>query len=135
MAPHAQVGLSEVSLAVIPGAGGTQRLPRLIGEARAKEMILLGERVDAERALAIGLVHRTAPDALAAALELADRLAEAAPIAVAAALESIEGGRDLPLAEALSLEHRCYERVLVSEDRREALSAFLEKRKPTFRGR
>ena len=88
-----------------------------------------------ERALAIGLVHRTAPDAVAAALELAERLAEAAPIAVSAALESIEGGRDLPLADALSHEHRCYERVLASADRREALEAFLEKRRPTFRGR
>jgi enoyl-CoA hydratase/carnithine racemase len=135
VAQHAQLGLSEVSLAVLPGAGGTQRLPRLIGEARAKEVILLGERIDAARALEWGLVHRIADDALGAALTLAERFAQLAPIAVAAALEALEVGRELPLPAGLDVERACYEKVLASEDRREALRAFAEKRKPSFRGR
>lgn len=135
LAHGAQVGLSEIALAVLPGAGGTQRLPRLIGEARAKEVILLGERIDASRALAWGLVHRTADDALQEAMKLAETLARQAPLAVTAALAAIEGGRDLELSAALDVERACYERVLGSEDRREALRAFAEKRTPSFRGR
>lgn len=135
LAIGAELGLPEVSLAIIPGAGGTQRLPRLVGEARAKQMILLGERLSAEAALACGLVHRTAQDALGCALELAERVAGQAPVAISAALEAIEAGRELPLSEAVAIERRCYERALASEDRREALQAFAEKRRPKFRGR
>jgi enoyl-CoA hydratase/carnithine racemase len=89
----------------------------------------------AAEALACGLVQRSADDALRTALELAEELARSAPIALSAALEAIERGRALPLAEALALERRCYERTLVSEDRREALAAFAAKRKPRFQGR
>lgn len=135
MSSAAELGLPETTIGVIPGAGGTQRLPRAIGEARAKEMILLGRRMRAPEALACGLVQRSADDAMTAALALAEELAAGAPIALSAALEAIERGRDLPLADALALERRCYERTLVSADRREALDAFTHKRKPSFRGR
>jgi enoyl-CoA hydratase/carnithine racemase len=135
IASAAELGLPETTIGVIPGAGGTQRLPRAIGEARAKEMILLGRRMRAPEALACGLVQRSADDAVSAALALAEELAAGAPIALSAALESIERGRDVPLLEALALERRCYERTLLSADRREALDAFAHKRKPSFSGR
>jgi methylglutaconyl-CoA hydratase len=138
MARDAKVGLTETSLGIIPGAGGTQRLTRIVGEARAKEMILLASRLEAAQALAWGVVHRVAEEAesaLDAALRLAEPLASGAPIALGAALEAIDGAHDMPLESGLTLERRCYERTLASEDRTEALQAFAEKRKPTFRGR
>ncbi len=133
----AKVGLTEVSLGIIPGAGGTQRLTRIVGEARAKELILFARRLDADEALALGVVHRVADEgqtALDAALALAATLAEGAPIAIAAALEAIDGASNVSLDEGLSLERRCYERTLGSKDRLEALAAFKEKRRPSFRG-
>ncbi len=134
---HAQLGLTEVSLAIIPGAGGTQRLPRLIGKARAKELILTGRRVDAAQAERIGLVHEVVPAELLRerALELARTIADNGPVAVRAAKAAIDGGFELPLAEALELEARCYARTLTTEDRLEALAAFAEKRKPRYVGR
>jgi methylglutaconyl-CoA hydratase len=137
MARDAKVGLTETSLAIIPGAGGTQRLTRIVGEARAKELILLASRLDAESALRYGIVHRVAAEgesALDAALRLAAPLVDGAPIAIAAALEAIDGASELPLEAGLTLERRCYERTLGTADRAEALAAFNEKRKPTFRG-
>ncbi len=135
-APHAQLGLTETSLAIIPGAGGTQRLPRLIGKARAKDLILSARRIDAEEALAMGLVNRIAPagELLAAARELADRIAANGPVAVRAAKEAIDRGCELPLDEGLEVEARCYERTLPTQDRLEALAAFAEKRKPRYSG-
>ncbi|NOY91273.1 MAG: enoyl-CoA hydratase [Deltaproteobacteria bacterium] len=137
MAHDARVGLTEVSLAIIPGAGGTQRLTRLLGEAKAKELILLARKLDAQEALALGVVGRVAPvgtSVLDAALEWLAPLAEAAPIAVSAALEAIDSAFDLPLDAGLLHERRCYERTLSSEDRLEALAAFHAKRKPVYRG-
>lgn len=133
----AVVGLPETSLAIIPGAGGTQRLPRLVGPGRAKEMILLARRYAAHEALSLGLVTALAApgeSALAAAKRLVAPLAIGAPIALAAAMEAVDGGADLDLAEGLLLEARCYEKTLVSSDRREALAAFSEGRKPVYRG-
>jgi methylglutaconyl-CoA hydratase len=133
----AKLGLTETALAIIPGAGGTQRLPRIVGEARAKQMILLAERLDAGEALRIGLVNRLAGEgesALSCALTLCDAFRTGAPIALSAALEALAGAHDLPLDAGLALERRCYERTLVSEDRVEALAAFAEKRPPRFRG-
>jgi enoyl-CoA hydratase/carnithine racemase len=138
MGRGAQVGLTEVSLAIIPGAGGTQRLTRLVGEARAKEMLLFSKRLDAAAALACGLVNEVTEEgatALDRALEWSFRLAEAPPIAVAAALEAVDAATNLPLDAGLVHELRCYERTLVSEDRVEALAAFAEKRPPRYRGR
>jgi methylglutaconyl-CoA hydratase len=137
-AAHAELGLPETSIGIIPGAGGTQRLPRLIGEGRAKEMILLGRRVSASEGLAWGLVNRVTPagkNVVDDALDWIRPIAEGAPLAQAAALEAIDGGIDVPLEIGLVLEKECYEKTIASEDRREALAAFAEKRKPSFRGR
>jgi enoyl-CoA hydratase/carnithine racemase len=132
----AKLGLTEVSLAIIPGAGGTQRLPRLIGKSRAKDLILTARRLDAAEAERIGLVNRVAqPDLLRdTALEVARAIAANGPIAVRAAKDAIDGGSELPLTQGLEHEGRCYERVLGTEDRLEALAAFAEKRKPEYRG-
>lgn len=135
-AKHATVGLTEVSLGIVPGAGGTQRLTRLVGEAKAKELLLLSKRVSADEALALGLVHRVVEgDVMEAALEWAETMGEGAPIAMAAALEAVDAACDLPLEAGLVAELRAYEKTLVSEDRIEALDAFIAKRKPVFRGR
>ena len=136
-AAHAQLGLTETSLAIIPGAGGTQRLPRLIGRARAKELILSARRIDAQEAERIGLVNRVvAADQLQqAALEIAQQIAANGPVAVRAAKAAIDLGCEQPLREGLETEARCYERVLPTQDRLEALAAFAEKRKPKFSGR
>jgi enoyl-CoA hydratase/carnithine racemase len=133
----AELGLTEVSLAIIPGAGGTQRLPRLIGKARAKDLILTARKVGAVEAERMGLVNRVAPrDGLeAAARELAGAIAANGPIAVRAAKAAIDGGTELPLAQGLEHEARCYERVLGTQDRLEALAAFQEKRRPRYTGR
>jgi methylglutaconyl-CoA hydratase len=136
-APSALLGLPEVSLGIIPGAGGTQRLPRVVGLARATQMILLGEKLSAEEALRIGLLNRVAEpseDALTCALALARPFGEGAPLAAAAALEALRAADELPLAQGLARERVCYERVLASADRKEALEAFAAKRKPVFTG-
>jgi len=135
--PHAQLGLTETSLAIIPGAGGTQRLPRLIGKARAKDLILTARRIDAAEAERIGLVDRVAPAGRLSetVLELARQIAANGPVAVRAAKRAIDQGSELPLAQGLEVEARCYEETLPTADRLEALAAFAEKRKPRFEGR
>lgn len=135
--PAALVGLPETSLAIIPGAGGTQRLPRLVGPGRAKELILLARRIPAPEALALGLVTAVAAEgesAVDAAKRLTASLVTGAPIALAAAMDAVDQGVDLDFEAGLDLEARCYERTLASWDRREALAAFAEKRKPSYRG-
>jgi len=135
---RARMGLTETSLAIIPGAGGTQRLPAVVGIARAKEMILTAKRLDAEQAEAIGLVNAVAPpEGLRAAAEsMADAIAACGPLAVRAAKEAIDlttGSGDL--TSNLARERALYlERVLPSKDRLEALAAFREKRKPDYKG-
>jgi methylglutaconyl-CoA hydratase len=137
-AAHAELGLPETTLGIIPGAGGTQRLPPLIGEAKAKELILLGRRLSAAEALAIGLVNRVTPadkPLLDDVLSYIGPIIEGAPIAQRAALAAIDAARDVPLEHGLELERTFYDECLFSEDRREALAAFAEKRKPRFSGR
>ncbi|MFI5297695.1 MAG: enoyl-CoA hydratase-related protein [Polyangiales bacterium] len=131
------VALPETSLAIIPGAGGTQKLPRIVGEARAKEMILLGRRLTADEACVWGLLNKVFPvgcDLLEETLGYLAPILNGAPIAQAAALDAIDKGLDVDLATGMQLEILAYERTLVSEDRDEALIAFAEKRLPAYRG-
>jgi enoyl-CoA hydratase/carnithine racemase len=131
----AVMALPETSLAIIPGAGGTQRLPRLIGVARAKELIFSARRVDAQEAARIGLVNTVvAPDELMQkAHEIATQIAANGPLAVRLAKQALDGGIALELPQALDLERRCYTPTLQTEDRVEALRAFAEKRPAQFR--
>ena len=132
----AELGLTEVRLGIMPGAGGTQRLPRLIGDARAKELILLGRRVSSARALEIGLVNQVVPRAgLQAAVDaLLAELAGCAPLSVQSAKAAIERGHGKPITDALDIERECYEVTLFSEDRDEGLAAFAEGRPPRYQG-
>lgn len=134
---NAKIGLTECSLGIIPGAGGTQRLPRLIGAARAKELIFTARRLDADGALAFGVANHVveAGKAIEKSLAIAAEIAKCAPLAVEAAKAAIDGGIGVGISEGLLLEQRAYEVTLYTEDRREALKAFAEKRPPTFLGR
>ncbi len=130
------MGLTETSLAVIPGAGGTQRLPRIIGIAKAKELIFTARRITALEALAVGLVNQVVEPAelLPAALKLAKEIAANGPVAVAQAKFAINYGLETALGVALPLESKAYEATIPTKDRLEALAAFAEKRKPIFKG-
>lgn len=132
----ATLGLPEVGLGAIPGSGGTQRLPRLIGPGKAKEMILLGEPVDAEQAARIGLVERIVPagEAESEARRMADTIARRGPMAVRQAKQAIDRGLDHPLDAGLQGELDASERVFSSDDLAEGTRAFLEKRPPEFPG-
>jgi enoyl-CoA hydratase/carnithine racemase len=130
------MGLTETSLAVIPGAGGTQRLPRIVGIAKAKELIYTARRINAQTALEIGLVSKVvAPEELMnAALELAREIVKNGPVALAQAKFALNYGSEVSLGEALPLESKAYEVVIPTKDRLEALAAFAEKRPPVFKG-
>lgn len=134
--PDASFGLTEVTLGIIPGGGGTQRLPRLIGPGRAKDVILTGRRIGAEEAYRLGMVNRLVEtrSAVEEGLELARTIAKNAPIAVAAAKHAVDEGTGLAMDEALALEHRYYERTLGTRDRLEGLNAFRQRRAPRFTG-
>ncbi len=127
-------GLPEVRLGIIPGAGATQRLPRLVGVARAKELILTGARIGADRALQIGVVNRVADDHEAAALELAGEVCKGAPISLRQAKLAVNEGWDLDFEAGLRWERTCYDVTIPTEDRLEGLRAFAEKRPPNYRG-
>ena len=133
---RARLGMPEVRLGVIPGSGGTQRLPRVIGPARAKQLILVGDLLDAEEAERIGLVNAVAPAgaALGAAMELASKIAERGPLAVREAKRLIDLAADTDLDAGLAAELDASERVFASEDMREGARAFFEKRRPDFTG-
>ncbi len=136
-AEDAQLGLTEINLAIIPGGGGTQRLPRLVGRGKALEMILTGMRVPAAEALSIGLVERVVPVAelLPSAQALARSMAEKAPIALRYAKEAVVKGLELPLADGMRLENDLATLLRTTEDRVEGARAFVEKRKPKWSGR
>jgi enoyl-CoA hydratase len=133
----ARFGQPEISIGVIPGAGGTQRLTRAIGKSRAMEMILTGEPMDAHEAFSRGLVARVVPDELVVedALALAAKVAEKSPIALRLAKEAVNAAYEMGLTDALAHERRLFYLTFASEDQKEGMAAFLEKRTPDFRGR
>ncbi len=137
-AANAKFGYPEVSLGVSPGFGVTTGLPRLIGKARALEMILIGEAIDAEEALRIGLINRVAQDRnelTAVCEELAMKIGRNAPLAIKYALEAVNHGSEVSLDEGLRLESALFGLCFATEDVREGSRAFLEKRQPVFKGR
>ena len=133
----AKFGQPEVNLGIIPGGGGTQRLPRVVGVGAAARMILTGDMIDAAEAHRIGLVEEVlAPDALMArAMTIAETIASKSPVAVSAAKEATRAALSLPLAEGLKLETALFQLCFSSEDKVEGVRAFLEKRPATFPGR
>lgn len=133
----ATMGLTETRLAIIPGAGGTQRLPRLVGRGKAKELIFTGRRVGAEEALRIGLVNSVAaPDKLMAeCLTMAAMICETGPIAIQQAKYAINYGLETDLHTGLAIESNAYWVTIPTEDRLEGLAAFREKRKPVYKGK
>ena len=133
---NAVLGLTETSLAIIPGAGGTQRLPRLVGLGKAKELIFTARKVSAEEALEIGLVDKLVPagQAEVAAREMAAAIAANGPVAVEMAKWAIDRGVETDLATGLALESRAYDMVIPTQDRLEGLAAFKDKRRPVYRG-
>ncbi|MCI0548870.1 MAG: enoyl-CoA hydratase-related protein [Candidatus Rokubacteria bacterium] len=136
-ADDARLGLTEIDLAIIPGGGGTQRLPRLVGRGKALEMILTGARIPAAEALRIGLVERVVPagELLDHARALARTLAEKAPIALRYAKEAVTAGLAMSLGDGLRLEGDLSTFLRATEDRLEGARAFLEKRRPRWSGR
>ena len=134
---NARFGQPEVKLGLIPGFGGTQRLPRLVGQARALELLLTGAMIDAPTALSWGLVNRVVPaeELQAAAGALADAILAVSPVAVRNCLVAVRAGGEGSLAEGLALEAALFGLSFATEDMREGVAAFLEKRKPAFRGR
>jgi enoyl-CoA hydratase len=133
----AVLGLPEVGLGIIPGFGGTQRLPRVVGRARAKHLIFTGERLDAQKAKEIGLVLEVVPgDKLIETVQaVAAKIAKNGPLAVAQAKRVVELGEDVELARANALERQAFEHLFGTADQREGMGAFLEKRAPTFQGK
>ena len=133
----AEFGQPEITLGIIPGGGGTQRLARVLGKQRAMELVLTGRRLDAREAERLGLVNEVAGDGewLERAMELAGRIARRPPIAVRLAKQAVLAADETGLAGGLEHERRLYELALATEDRIEGMDAFLEKRKPDFKGR
>lgn len=130
-------GFPEINIASIPGAGGTQRLPRVIGKLKAKEMLFTGDRISAQEAERIGLVNKVVPknDLKEEAKDLAIKLAEKSPLALRQQKYLLNKGMEMPLTSALEFAHEATTVILASEDRREGMRAFAEKRKPIFKGK
>lgn len=132
---NAKVGLVETSIAVIPGAGGTYRLPRVVGLSKAKEMVFTAGIFDARKAYEFGVFAYVDEKPFEKAVEIADNIAKNAPIAVRMAKKSIDLGFNKERQTAMSIEGLCYAQIVNTEDRLEALQAFKEKRKPQFKGK
>lgn len=135
-ASHVKMGLTETSLAIIPGAGGTQRLMRLIGKGQAKKLIFTAKTLQAEEALRIGLVEDVTENEtlMDEALKLAKAIIKNGPIALKQAKLAMNQGAETDLATALHIEELCYKETIPTNDRLEGITAFLEKRKPVYRG-
>lgn len=133
---NAMLGLPEVSLAIIPGAGGTQRLPRLIGIAKAKELIYTAVKLTATEALAIGLVNHVEPrlSAIGKAEQIANQILRQGPVGIRMAKQAIDEGASLTIRDSLTVEKKCYSRVINTQDRIEGLKSFIEKRPPVYKG-
>lgn len=133
----ALIGLPEVSLGLFPGAGGTQRLPRLVGIGQAKKLIFTGDPIGAQEAKEIGLIEKVAAkgQALAEAKKIAERILERGPVAVAKAKKAINSVVPLPIEEGFKLETKLFSELFATEDQREGTKAFIEKRRPGFVGR
>ena len=133
----AQLGLPEVTLGIIPGYGGTQRMARLLGKGKALELILTGDRIGAAEAERIGLVNRVVPadQLMSVAEELARTIAKRGPLAVRAAIEAVMSGSEMPFEEGQFLEATLFGLLASTDDMKEGMGAFLEKRPPNFRGK
>jgi enoyl-CoA hydratase len=136
-AEGAIIGQPEINLGIMPGAGGTQRLARLVGMGWAKQLIFSGENIDAETALRIGLVNKVVPaeSLLEEATKLAKKLAAKAPVAMRMAKKCINLGANVDLASGLVFEQKVWSFLFATADQKEGMAAFLEKRKPVFQGR
>lgn len=136
-ASHIKVGLTETTLGIIPGAGGTQRLPRLIGIGKAKELIYTGRRISAEEAYELGIVEYIVPkeQLMEKTIQLAEEIAENAPLALVQAKAAINYGLEVELMSGLKIEQLAYRSLIPTEDRREGLRAFQEKRRPNYQGK
>jgi enoyl-CoA hydratase/carnithine racemase len=134
---NATLGLTETRLAIIPGAGGTQRLPRLVGKGKAKELIFTGKRITAEEALKIGLVNQVcaAKALIETCRAMAAEICETGPVAIEQAKYAINHGMETDLATGMAIESNAYWVCIPTEDRLEGLAAFREKRKPVYKGR
>ena len=134
---RALLGLPETSLAIIPGAGGTQRLPRVVGVAKAKELIFTSARLTAEEAFSIGLINQCvdAETAVSAAEAMALKIVQNGPIGVRMGKAAIDGGIEKSIDDALNVEKACYAQVVNTDDRMEGINAFVEKRKPVYKGK
>jgi enoyl-CoA hydratase len=136
MADTAAVGQPEINLGIIPGYGGTQRLPRLIGRTRAYELLFLGDRIPAQRALEIGLVNKvcSAPSLMDEARALANRLAKQAPIAIKMIIDCVNRGLETTVEKGLEIEADNMAAVSATEDAMEGVMAFMQKRPADFKG-
>jgi enoyl-CoA hydratase len=134
---HAKFGQPEVKLGILPGFGGTQRLPRLIGKGRALQLLTTGETIDAEEAYRIGLVNRVvhAAELLGSAQMMLKQIMANGPLAVALCVEAVDRGLEMSLDEGLTLEVNHFGLLASTDDMREGMGAFLEKRAPQFKGR
>ncbi len=134
---NAKFGLPEISVGIMPGWGGTQRIIQIVGKPKAMELVLTGEIISAEEALKIGLVNRVVPgkDLMAESEGFLKRIIRNAPVAIKLAMEAINSGADLPLPEGLALESNLAGLLCITEDGKEGIRAFTEKRKPIFKGR
>jgi len=135
--PDANIGCPEVNLGIMPGSGGTQRIPRLVGVAKAKELLLMGDTVSGDEAYRIGLVNKVVPKEtlLDEAKKWAKKLASKPRVAVGLIKSAIDTGMNMDLPSALTYENDCCTLTYVSEDGREGMAAFAEKRKPSFKGK